>query len=203
MTTISPSNAVGFTSELAALLLQNEANQAESAHLQRDAARESFLRDAQSQVSELNAAAKATLTSALVSAGFSMVGSACAISGAVSQFKADTTSAGLDPKDFSCSAVDLRRIVAGEQKTAKIWNAIGATSTALAESTTMIGQSIAGHDQAAAKRSELASAQAQWEASDASSAIDKATKQSDTILDTLQGIQRDQNASNNAIIGRI
>ena len=67
----------------------------------------------------------------------------------------------------------------------------------------MAGQSIAARDQAAAKRWESAGTQAQWQASDASTTIDKANKQGDTLLDTLQGLQRDQNAANNAIIGRI
>jgi len=203
MTTISKHDTVGFASELAALLLQNEANQAESAHSRREAARESYMQDVQAQVNELDAAASATMTTALVSGAFSVAGGACAIGGAISQFSADTNSAGLDPRDFSSDAIGLRKVVTADAETAKVWNAVGKTSSDLAQPTTMVGQSIAGHDQAAAKRWEAAGAQAQWEASDASSTIDKANKQSDALLDTLQGIQRDQNAANNAIIGRI
>lgn len=203
MPSISQIDSVGFAGELVALLLQNEANQDESAHLQRNAAREQFLQDAQTQVNELNAAADATMTAAFVSAAFSVAGGACNVVGAVSQFQADTNAAGLDPKDFRPETIALRQVVAQETKTATILNDVGKTAGELAQPSNMIGESIAGHHQAAAKRSETAGAQDQWQASDASSAIDKASKQSDAILDILQGIQRDQNASNNAIIGRI
>ncbi|HYP77046.1 MAG TPA: hypothetical protein VER12_13855 [Polyangiaceae bacterium] len=203
MPSISQVDGVGFAGELAALLLQNEANQDESAHLQRNAARERFLEDAESQVNELNAAANATMTTAFVSAAFTVVGGACEIGGAISQFKADTNSAGLKPTDYCPNSIALRQVVAEQEKTAKMLGAVGKASGALAQPTNVIGQSIAEHHQAAAKRSETAAAQSQWEATDANTAIDKASKQSDAILDTLQAIQRDQNASNNAIIGRI
>ena len=97
----------------------------------------------------------------------------------------------------------MRQVVNVQAETAKIWNAVGKTASELSKPTTMIGQSIAEHDQASAKKWETAAAQAQWQASDASTAIDKANKQSDALLDTLQGIQRDQHQSDNAIIGRI
>lgn len=200
---ISHINTVGFSSELAELLLQNDANQSESAHLQRSAARASYLDAVQSQVNELNSAADATLSAAFVSAAFSIAGGACEIGGAISQFKADSNAAGLDPDDFCGEVVDMRELVAAEAKTAKIWNAVGTTASELAKPTTMIGESMAGHDQAAAKRWEAAGAEAQWEASDANTEIDKAGKRSDGTLDTLQGIQSDQNSANNAIIGRI
>jgi len=204
MTTIdSQAGAVGFTSELAALLLQNEDNRAESARQQRDLARQVYLQDVQQQVNELNAAADSTMTSALVSSVFTIAGGAAEINGAVSQFKADTTSAGLCPMDYSPKTVELRNVVASETQTAKIWNAVGKASSDLAQPTAAVGQSISEHHQAAAKRFEAARDAAQWQASDASSTIDKANKQVDGFLDTLQGIQRDQNASNNAIIGRI
>jgi len=196
-------NANGFTSELAELLLQNDENQSESAHLQREAARTSYLEDVQSQVNALNAAADATLSAAFVSAAFSVAGGACEIGGAISQFKADTNAAGLDPRDFCGETIDMRQLVAAETKTANIWNAVGNAASALAKPATMIGDSIAQHDQAAAKRWEAAGAQAQWEASDANTEIDKAAKHSDATLQALQGIQNDQNQSNNALIGRI
>src|SRR3954470_23714706 len=103
-TTISASNAVGFASELAALQLQNEEEQTESAQLDRAAARDSYLNAVQSQVDALNADADATMSAAFVSAAFSAAGGACAIGGAVAQFKADLNSAGLKPDDFSCEA---------------------------------------------------------------------------------------------------
>ena len=204
MTTIdSRTDVVGFASELAALLLQNEDNRAQSARQQRDSARQSYLQAVDQQVAELNAAADATMTAAFVSAAFTVAGSATEIAGATSQFEADTDSAGLSPADFRPNAVALREVVAQEAKTAKIWTAIGKASSGLAQPTTAVGQSIAERDQAAAKRYEAAGAEAQWEASDASSTIDKASKQGDSLLETLQGIQRDQNAANNTIIGRI
>lgn len=199
----SQAGAVGFASELAALLLQNEDNQAQSARQQRDSARESYLQSVEKQVNELNAAADATMTSAFVSAAFTVAGSAAETAGAFSQFKANTDAAGLCPGDVSANAIALRKVVAEETKGAKVWNALGKASSGLAQPTAATGQSIAERDQAAAKRYEAAGAEAQWEASDASSAIDKASKHGDTLLDTLQAIQRDQNAANNAIIGRI
>jgi len=202
-TAVSNTNAVGFSGQLAELLLQNDENQSESARLQREAARSSYLDAVQSQVNELNAAADATMSAAFVSAAFSIGGGACEIGGAVVQFKADTNAAGLDPKDFSCESIGLRQLVATETESAKIWNAIGKTSSELANPTAMIGQSIAGHDEASAKRWEAAAAKAQWEVSDASTEIDKAGKRSDATLGALQGIQNDQNAANNAVIGRI
>ena len=202
-TAISSTNAAGFASEIAALLLQNEDNQSESARQARDAARANYLDAVQSQVDQLNAAADATLSAAFVSAAFTVAGGACEIGGAIAQFKADMNSAGLDPKDFSCNAVQLRAVVAAETKTAKILNAVGKTASALADPTRAIGQSIAERDQAAAKRSEAAAAEAQWQASDAGNAIDRSNKQSDSLLDSVQSIQRDQTAANNAIIGRI
>lgn len=201
--TVSSTDAVGFTGHLAELLLQNDQNQSESARLQRDAARTSYLDAVQSQVNDLNAAANATMSAAFVSAAFSITGGACEIGGAVAQFKADTNAAGLSPKDFSCDAIGLRQLVATETEHAKIWNAIGKTASELAKPTEMIGQSIAEHDQASAKRSEAAATQAQWQASEASTAIDKANKHSDSLLDVYQGIQRDQNQSNTSLIGRI
>ena len=55
-TAVSNTNAVGFSGQLAELLLQNDENQSESARLQREAARSSYLDAVQSQVNELNAA---------------------------------------------------------------------------------------------------------------------------------------------------
>jgi len=151
----------------------------------------------------MRAAASATFVSAGVSAGFTMAGAGFQIGGAVSQFKADTNAAGLDPENFSGEVIDMRKIVSEQAKDAKVWNALGAAAGGLAQATTVVGGSIAEHDRAKAKQLEADAAQAQWEAEDASSAINKANKQSDSILDTYQGIQRDQNAANNAIIGRI
>ena len=111
--------------------------------------------------------------------------------------------AGLDPQNFSCEASNLRQLVVTQTASAKIWNAFGKTATELAKPTEMIGQSIAEHDQASAKRWEAAATQAQWEASEASAAIDKANKHSDGLLDVYQSIQRDQNQSNSSLIGRI
>ena len=97
----------------------------------------------------------------------------------------------------------MRQVVICQAEAAKIWSAVGKAANELSKPSTMIGQSIAEHDQASAKRWETAATQAQWQASDASTAIDKANKQSESLLDVYQSIQRDLHQSNNAIIGRI
>jgi hypothetical protein len=131
---------------------------------------------------------------ALVSASLTVAGGACQIAAASFQYEADVGPA------RGSSLTD----VAADRRTATILGDIGSASSKLADPLrTLIGDSIAAHHQADAKQHETLAAQAQWEASDASSTIDKASKRSDALLDTLQGIQRDQNAANNAIIGRI
>ena len=191
---ISSANVSDFAGELAALLIENDANQAETSRMQRYAARKSYLDQSQQQVDALHAAASAMSAGALVSASLTVAGGACQIAAASLQFEADVGPA------HGSSLTD----VAADRRTATILGDIGSASSKLADPLrTFIGDSTAAHHQADAKQHEMLAAQAQWEASDASSTIDKASKRSDALLDTLQGIQRDQNAANNAIIGRI
>jgi hypothetical protein len=204
MTSVNSSaNPVGYMSELTALLIEHEENQSQSAHLEREAARTRFLQDTQAQVKQLNQAADATLNAALVSGVISVAGGVADVVGAVDQFKADTNSAGLDPKDFCGEVIEMRKTVASETVAAKVWNTVGKTAAAFDKPTMMLGESAAEHHRAAAKEAEAAEARDQWQASDASTSIDKANKQSDALLDIYQGTQHDQAAANNSLVGRI
>ena len=172
--TISNAGASGFASELAVLLIENETNQSETSRMQRDAARQEVLNQAAEQVAALHDAADATMYGAVVGAAFSVAGGAFQIGAATSD---------------SCKA--------------KVLGAIANTSDRLAAPADALGKGTAERYQAEAKRHETFAEQAKWQSSDASTSIDKADKQGDKVLDLLQGIQRDQNSSNNSIIGRI
>jgi hypothetical protein len=191
---ISNANVSDFAGELAALLIENDANQAETSRLQRDVARKSYLDQAQQQVDALHAAASAMNAGALVSASLTVASGACQIAAASFQFEAN-----VGPSRGS-SVAD----VAANGRIATILGDIGSTSSKLADPLkTLIGDSTAAHYQADAKRHEMLAAQAQWQASDASAEIDKAERRADKMLDIVQEIQRDQNSATNALIGRI
>jgi hypothetical protein len=191
---ISVANLGGYAGELAALVLENEQNQSESARAQRDAARQSYLDQAEQQVEALHAAASASCAGALVGASLTMASGALEIGAASYQFDAAVGTA------KGASVTEL----ATDKRTATILGDLGDVSSKLAGPLqTLIGDSTAGHYQAEAKRHETLAAQAQWQASDASAEIEKANKQADKMLDLAQEIQRDQNAATNALINRI
>ncbi|MEI9954017.1 MAG: hypothetical protein WDO74_34825 [Pseudomonadota bacterium] len=190
---ISSANVSGFAAELAALLIENDANQAESSRIQRDLARASYLEQAQQQVNELHAAADAMSKGALLSASLTIAGGACQIGAASYQFKAD-----IGPAKGSCLAE-----VATNKRTASVLGAIGNASSTLADPLkTIIGDSTAERHRAEAKRHETLAAQAQWQASDASTELDRSNRRADKLLDSVQEIQRD-NSATNALIGRL
>jgi len=190
---ISGANVSGFASELAVLLIENETNQADSARLERDAARQSFLDQAQQQVDALHEAANATMAGALVSASLSVAGGACLVGAASYQFQANMGVAA-DAGPLAISA---------NKYNADVLSALATTGKLADPLKALIGDSTAAHYQAEAKHHEILGEQAKWQASDASSALDKADKQGDKVLDLLAGIQRDQNSATNAVIGRI
>jgi len=195
---IAPS-AVGFASELAELLIQTESAQSDSAQLQRDAARKDFLENAQHQVDALHEAANDIRTGAFVSAAFTVAGAACSIAGAVDQYKADMGSSKLcawGPKTTPdiASHTELANILGS---TGKGLDALGGAMK------TFVGDAAAADDNAKAKYFETQAEKSKWLASDASTEIDKVAQLGDKILDTLQGINQDQNSANNALIGRI
>jgi hypothetical protein len=195
---IGPS-AGGFATELAELLIQTESAQSDGAQLQRDAARKEFLANAQHQIDALHEAANDTRTGAFVSAAFTVASSACSIASAVDQYKADDGSSklcALGPK----TTADIAR----ETEGANTWNAVakGLDGLGGAEKT-LIGDAAVDDDNANAKYFETQAEKAKWLEGDASTEIDKVDKLGDKILDTLQGINQDQNSANNALIGRI
>jgi hypothetical protein len=191
---ISSTTFASSVSDLAVLLIESEDTQAESAKLQRDAARQSFLDNAQQQVDALHDAASATMTGAFIGASLSIAGGACQIGAASFQYDVDMGKAHND-----CLSE-----IASNQLNANIYGDMGQISAKLADPTkSIVGDSTAEGFQAEAKRHETLAEQAKWQASDASTAIDKAEKRGDKLLDSLQGIQQDENSSANAIIGRI
>lgn len=190
---ITSTNASTFAGELAMLLIETDSNRADSDRLQRDSARQALLENAQHQVDALHAAADATATGALVNGAFSVASGAFSIGAASSQYDADLGKATGGP---GCQ-------VAADQFDANIDTAQAKIYASLGELGKGLSDSAALDCQADAKHFETLAAQSQWQASDASSDADKADKQSDKVLEMLQGTQRDQNQSNNAIIGRI
>lgn len=206
---ISSTNAVGYSGELLALLLQNEDNQSESARLSRDAARQRFMDESQKQVDALHAAADATATGAAISAGMSIAGGACTIAGAFDEYDANTAKAQLSGLDchspsFQSDAQFLNQAFADAHKSAQLYGTVGDTASKLAgPANAFLGTRVADDDQAIAKHHETLAEQARWEAGDASDTIDKADKRGDNELQILQSIQSDEHSSTNAIIGRI
>ena len=190
---ISTGDAATFAAEFAMLVMNTDESRSESDRLEREAARASYLENSQHQVDALHAAADATATGAFVGAAFTIGSGALAIEAAGSQYDADVAKSAGDCALQSASQYDANTLSAG----AKLFSALGDSGKAI------IGESASQDLQADAKHYETLAAQAQWEASDASSDMDQVEKRSDKALDTLQSIQRDQSAANNAIIGRI
>jgi hypothetical protein len=191
---ISSTSASTFAGELAVLLIETDSNRAESDRLERDSARTVFLDNAQHQVDALHAAADATAAGALISGAFSVASGAFSIAAASSQYDADLGKASGTP---GCQIASDQFDANIENAEAKLYGAFGEAGKGI------FGDSTAQDCQADAKHFETLAAQSQWQASDASSDADKADKQMDKVLEILQGIQRDQNSANNAIIGRI
>ena len=187
---ISSANLSGFADELAVLMLENETNQKDSARLQRDAARQSYLDQAEQQVAALHAAADAMATGALVSGALTIASGACQIGAATYQYQADVSSSaaeGAENKEMASLFADAASTTGKLAQPAGVY----------------FGDTPAGHLQAEAKRHEMLATQAQWQAGDASSDIDTAEKHADKMLDLVETIQRDQNTATNALINRI
>jgi hypothetical protein len=191
--------AVGFATELAELLIQTESAQSDSAQLQRDAARKDFLDNAQHQVDALHEAADDVRSGALVSAAFTIGGAACSVAGALDQYEADKGSSVLcawGPKTTPQ--------IASDTKWANIFGSAAKGLDALGGAMkTFVGDAAASDATAQAKYFETQAEKAKWLASDAGTEIDKASQLGDKLLDTLQGINQEQNSANNALIGRI
>ena len=187
---ISAASATDFVAELAQLLLETEQVQSDSAHLERDSARADVLHEAENQVKALHDAADDMRTGAWASAAMSVASSACSIAGSVEQFKADSA------LSKHCGAAD--------QLLANKWSAIGKGLENLAAPTkALVGDAPAADANANAKLFETLADKAKWLSGDANDEIQTAAKLGDKILDVLQGINQDQNAANNALIGRI
>jgi len=191
---ISGNNATSYVGELATLLIQIETNQSESSRLERDAARQTYLDDAQQQVDALHAAADATRTGAYLSAALTVASGGLSIASAASQFDAEVGKA-------TCGN---SLAVASDELDAKVFGAAAKASGDLAAPVkSFIGDSTAEDFQAEAKRFEALGEQAKWQASDASASADRADRLGDKVLDLLQGIQSDTKSAASAIIGRI
>ena len=189
---IASSSVTSFASEIAELLIQNEAVQTDSDSTQRDAARAEYLADAQKQVDALHDAASDTEMGAFVGAAFSLAGAACSWGAASAKFDAETTK----PCDTLTIAKDMRD--AGYFQGASAgFQALSAPATSLG------GGRAADDDRADAKHYETLAEQAKWQASDATTDIDKADKLGDKILDIVQSLNQAQDSATNAVIGRI
>jgi len=187
---ISSANVSGFASELAVLLLENETSQSQSARLERDAARQTYLDEAEQQVAALHAAADAISSGAYVSGALTVAGGLCTMTGAAYKYDAATdTRPDASAKDALMAACFTKAgdLASGVAQPLKL----------------IIGDGPAEEHKADAKQHEVLASQAQWQASDANGEIDKAEKQSAKVLDLVEAIERDQNASTNALIGRI
>ena len=194
MTTISGVGATSFSAELAALLIENESNHAESQALAREAARNGYMENVKQQVTELHKAADSAMTGAFVQAGAAVASGAAQFGAANYQYKADVAKA-----DGACGKTVAHLQLESSQRSAgaKVFSEIGAAGKAI------VFDRAAAYHQADAKLEESQAEQAKWQAGDASASIDKANKAVDKYLDLLQGIQRDEHGANNAIIGRI
>ncbi|HET7546050.1 MAG TPA: hypothetical protein VFK05_39545 [Polyangiaceae bacterium] len=180
--------------ELAALLIERESAQADSAKQDREAARRAFLGEAQQQVDALNEAAAATLTGAALGASLTVAGGAFQIGAATFQYDVDMGKAHGAPATA----------IATNELEASIRGDVGDTFAKLAEpGKALVGDSTAARYQAEAKHHETLAEQAKWQADDASATLDKADKRGDKVLDLLQGIQQEDQSSAQAIIGRI
>lgn len=187
---ISTASVTSFATDLAELLIENEAVQSDADRSTRDAAREMFLKDAQAQVDALHAAASAAERGALWGAAFTVLGSACAIGAADEKFQASTTC------DQATSALDC--------KYANELSAAGSGFSALSTTASSVGGNReADDDKADAKHFETLAEKDKWQASDASTAIDKAAELGAKLLDIVQSLNQAQDSATNAVIGRI
>lgn len=192
--TIAPAGGMSLASEIAVMLIENEAHHAQTGQADRDAARERFLSDSEAQVKALHAAATATMYGALVGASLTAIGGACQIASATYDYDAK-----VGPLDGACA-----KNVAEAHENAAIYSALGKTSSELGPLLKgFVFDSTAGDRQADAKEAETRAEQARWQAQDASAEIDKAERQSNKVLDALQSFSQTQNTANTAIIGRI
>jgi len=198
---IASTNVSSFASELATLLIETENSQSDAAHSERDAARSHYLADANAQIQKLHDAADATEAGALTSGALTMAGGALQIGAASAQFTYDTDKASVC--ELSAST-DVKQRLASEAFNAGFLQTSGKLlGDCAAPVKAFLGDAAAARDQADAKTYETLGEQAQWQMSDASASIDKASKVGDKILDVVQSLQHDQAASNNAVIGRI
>jgi hypothetical protein len=178
---ISTTSVSSFATELAALLIQNETTQSDADRASRDAARAAYLEDAQHQIDALHAAADALETGAFASAALSIAGSACSVGATIEKFDAGgctSDSALLENGGKLCA--DLAPFA-----------------------NTVTGDVPQKHLEADAKRFETLAEQAKWQASDASSEIDKADRLGAKLLDIVQSLNQAQDSATNAVIGRI
>jgi hypothetical protein len=187
---ISTVSVTSFATELAELLIQNETAQSDADRSTRDAARETFLKDAQAQVDALHAAASAAESGAAWGAAFTVLGAGCGVAAAVDKFDASTTC------DQATSARDTEY--------ANISSALSSGFSALSSTAASAGGGReADDDKANAKQFEALAEQAKWQAGDASASIDKANQLGAKILDIVQSLNQAQDAATNAVIGRI
>jgi hypothetical protein len=189
---ISSSSVTSFATEIAELLIQNETVQSDSDSTQRDAARATYLADAQKQIDALHDAASSTETGALVGAAFSVASGSCAIGATALSFAAQTTN-----KCDTLTIVTEARNASYLQSSSKAFSDLAGPAKAL------IGDVPADDDKADAKHYEMLAEQAKWQASDATTDIDKADKLGDKILDIVQSLNQAQDSATNAVIGRI
>ena len=193
---VSAPSVSGFASELAELLIQTESVQSDSAQLEQEAARNDFLSEAQHQVDALHAAAEDVRNGAWVSAAITAASSACEVVSALDKFDASMAAS-------KCSNTFAPEI-AEDTRNAKIWESAGSTLNQLAApANSLVFESTQADDNAKAKYFETLSEKAKWLEGDAGNAIDQAAKLGDKVLDLLSGIDQDQSAASNAIIGRI
>ena len=206
---ISTTSVTGFATELAELMIQNETTQSDANHTEQTAARTAFLADAQHQVDALHDAASATRLGAFVNAAMTVAGGLCEAESAASKYQAGMTCAklsGLSPcsDNYLSTAQTLNESHAKDALSAAKWETGAKALSSLAPAfKSLVGDATAMDDNATAKKFETLGQQAQWQASDASSEIDKADKLGGEILDILQGLEQAQDSAANAVIGRI
>lgn len=189
---ISATSVTSFATELAELLIQNETVQSDADRTTRDAARNTYLKDAQEQENALHAAAAATESGALMGAAFNIAGDGLAMGAAYDRFDASTA----NPSDSAKIAADTRD--------ASVLQGLGASFKDLSGVANSVGGGRqAEDDRADAKRFETQAEQAKWQASDATTEIDKTDKLGDKILDIVQSLNQAQDSAANAVIGRI
>ncbi len=189
---VTPSSPDSFATEIAELLVQNETSQEDSARLSRDAARNAFLANEQTQVNELHDAARDAMTGALFGGAFDLAGVTFSTLGSLDQFKADTTA----PCEITRVA-DLKRDASILSAVSKGFSSLSACATSVA------GTRPSDDDKAEAKRYETLGEAAKWQADDASTELNKAGQLSDKLLGIVQNLNQDQSSAAAAIIGRI